>query len=56
MTTEEIYAIPVSGDGWRVLPNGNYLHIGERVRSEIDLAKIGSYAKIGPDAKIGSYA
>jgi serine acetyltransferase len=62
MTLEEIYAIPTDGDGWRTLPNHKRLHIGVHVRSEIDLAKIGScaeigsYAKIGSGAKIGSYA
>ena len=56
MTLEEIYAIPMNGNGWRVLPNGNWLHIGTNVKSEIDLAEIGSYAKIGSGAEIGSYA
>ena len=56
MTIEEIYAIPVDGDGWRILPNGNRLHLGSNVKSQIDLAQIGSYAKIGSFAKIGYFA
>jgi acyl-[acyl carrier protein]--UDP-N-acetylglucosamine O-acyltransferase len=62
MTIEEIYAIPADPGGWRILPNGNRLHIGPGVTAEIDLAEIGSDAEIGSgaeigsDAKIGSYA
>ena len=38
MTVEEIYAIPINGDGWRLLPDGKWLKIGAG-------AKIGDWAK-----------
>ncbi len=56
MTIEEIYALPVDGKGWRILPNGNRLHIGTNVQSLIDLSKVGSGAVIGLDAVIGPCA
>ena len=46
MKIDEIYAIPTDGNGWRVLPNGNNLHLGSDVISAIDLAEIGAWAKI----------
>ena len=32
MTTKEIYALPVNGDGWRVLPSGNCVKLGDDVK------------------------
>ena len=34
MTIDEIYEIPVNGQGWRVLPNGNYVTLGDGVTLE----------------------
>jgi hypothetical protein len=49
MKIEEIYAIPTNGDGWRLLPNGNYLLIGANVSAPygFDIASIGEGARIG---------
>lgn len=52
MKIEEIYALPMYGDGWRLLPNGNHLYLETNVTSQIDLAEIGSCAEIGSGAKI----
>ena len=43
LSNEELFAIPVSWKGWRVLPDGNH-------------ARIGNYASIGNDVRIGNYA
>ena len=61
MTDEEIYAIKPDEDGWRVLPNGYKVKIGDSVSigngANIgDGAEIGNYASIGKSAEIGSYA
>ena len=55
MTDEEIYAIKPDEDGWRVLPNGYKVKIGDSV-SIGDGANIGDGAEIGNDAEIGNYA
>ena len=31
MTTEEIYSLPTDGDGWRKLPTGNRVKLGDDV-------------------------
>ena len=31
MKIEEMYAIPVGGNGWRILPNGNGVTLGNDV-------------------------
>jgi hypothetical protein len=46
MTTEELYAIPVNGDGWRILPNGNGVTLGDGVT-------LGNYVTLGNDVKLG---
>ena len=48
MTIDEIYAIPVDGDGWRLLPSGNKLMIGPNVQAPdgINLSRIGAWARI----------
>jgi hypothetical protein len=58
MTIEEIYVIPLGGDGWRVLPSGNKVNIGANViwpGKSVD-AQIGDDARIGDGAQIGAYA
>ena len=32
MTVEEIYAIPPNGDGWRLLPSGDWVKLGDGVK------------------------
>ena len=39
MTTEQIYSIPVDGKGWRVLPSGSYVTLGNGVT-------LGNYVKL----------
>jgi carbonic anhydrase/acetyltransferase-like protein (isoleucine patch superfamily) len=58
MKIEEIYAIPVDGDGWRLLPSGNKLMIGSNVQAPdgINLSSIGARASIGAGASIGARA
>ena len=58
MTIDEIYAIPVDGDGWRLLPSGNKLMIGPNVQAPdgINLYSIGAWASIGEGASIGARA
>lgn len=49
MTLEEIYAIPMNGNGWRVLPVGKNVKFGIRITwpgNNID-ASVGDYARIG---------
>ena len=58
MKIEEIYAIPADGDGWRLLPNGNKLMLGDNVQAPygLDIARIGEEARIGEGASIGEGA
>jgi hypothetical protein len=52
MTLEEIYAIPVGEDGWRVLPNGKNVKFGDHIQwttTNID-ATVGNGAKVGDGA------
>ena len=58
MRIEEIYAIPADGDGWRLLPNGNKLMLGDNVQAPygLDIASIGAWARIGARASIGEGA
>ena len=58
MTIEEIYAIPVNGEGWRILPNGNKVRLGQNVTAPygINGAQIGNGARIGNEAQIGNRA
>ncbi len=58
MKIEEIYAIPVDGDGWRLLPNENKLMLGDNVQAPygLDIARIGARASIGAGASIGDSA
>ena len=48
MTTEQIYSIPVDGKGWRVLPSGNYVKLGDEV-------KLGNYVTLGSYVTLGDY-
>lgn len=48
MTAAEIYAIKPDKNGWRLLPNGNKVKIGDSVR-------LGNYVSIGKSAEIGNY-
>ena len=58
MKIEEIYAIPADGDGWRLLPNGNKLMLGDNIQAPygLDIARIGERASIGAWARIGAWA
>ena len=58
MKIDEIYAIPADGDGWRLLPNGNKLMLGDNVQAPygLDIARIGAWARIGEGASIGEWA
>ena len=49
MSNEELFALPVDGDGWRLLHDGNRVSIGNG-------ASIGSRASIGNGARIGEWA
>jgi len=40
-TNEELFAIPADGDGWRLLPDGNWASIGYYGASIGDWARIG---------------
>jgi len=40
MTTKELYALPVDNEGWRTLPNGNKVKLG-------DNCTLGDYCKLG---------
>ena len=55
LTNEELFAIPVNGDGWRVLPDGDRASIGDWARIG-DWASIGNEAQIGNEARIGDWA
>lgn len=46
MTVEEIYALPVNQYGWRVLPTGNYVKLGDGVRLG-EGVKLGAYVTLG---------
>jgi UDP-3-O-[3-hydroxymyristoyl] glucosamine N-acyltransferase len=52
MTTEEIYALPVNGNGWRVLPSGNYVKLGKGVKLG-DGVKLGNYVTLGDEVTLG---
>jgi carbonic anhydrase/acetyltransferase-like protein (isoleucine patch superfamily) len=58
MTIDEIYAIPVDGEGWRVLPNGNHVRLGLNVvwpAKDVN-SRIGDYSSIGDNSRIGDYS
>jgi len=55
-TNEELFAIPADGDGWRLLPDGNWASIGYYGASIGDGARIGNGASIGDGASIGNGA
>ena len=42
MTIDEIYALPVDDDGWRILPNGYRVKVGDGVR-------LGDWVTLGDD-------
>lgn len=46
MNASEIYAIDPERYGWRVLPNGNYVKLGDRV-------KLGNNVTLGEDVTLG---
>ena len=46
MTTEEIYAIKPDAFGWRRLPSGNYVILGDGVR-------LGNYVRLGNGVSLG---
>ena len=46
MTTEEIYAIAPNKDGWRVLPSGDWVTLGNGVT-------LGDEVKLGNGVKLG---
>jgi hypothetical protein len=52
MTTAELYAIPVQQNGWRVLPTGNYVTLGNCVKLG-DGVKLGNYVKLATGVKLG---
>ena len=54
LTIEEIYAIPIDGNGWSLLPNGNKLMVGANIKAPygINSASIGAWARIGDSASI----
>ena len=54
MTTQEIYALPVNGNGWRVLPSGNYVKLGNGVTLGNDV-KLGNYVTLGDYVTLGNY-
>ena len=64
MNLEQIYAIPVDGDGWRLLPNGKRVKLGARITwngEAIDAsvgngASVGDGARVGDGASVGDYA
>jgi len=55
MTLEEFYALPVITCGWRILPSGKYIKIGENVSLpiETDVEAVGNYTIIGDNCVIG---
>lgn len=64
LSLAEVYAIPPDSSGWRELPDGNTLHLGEHVQIGtgvrlgdrvrlLDCVKIGNNVSIGKDTIIG---
>ena len=51
----ELFALPIDGDGWRLLPDGTRAMIGARA-SIGERASIGAWATIGAWASIGTGA
>jgi hypothetical protein len=51
MTIKELYAIPVNDSGWRVLPKGNYVTLGEGVKMG-EGVRLGNYVKLGDGVKL----
>ena len=49
LSNRELFALPIDGDGWRLLPDGAWARIG-------DGASIGEWARIGERASIGAVA
>lgn len=49
MTTQELYALPINQYGWRVLPTGNYVKLGDGV-------KLGNYVTLGDDGLIYNWS
>ena len=47
LNTEEIYAILVNEHGWRILPDGNWVKLGDGV-------KLGNGVKLGDGVKLGN--
>jgi len=48
MTAEEIYTVPIDVYGWRVLPSGNDVKLGDGVTLGDDV-KLGEKVKLGND-------
>ena len=48
MTIDEIYALPVDDDGWRILPNGYRLNLGEGVKLGTEV-RLGDWVTLGDD-------
>ena len=54
MTTKQLYDITPDSDGWRQLPNGNYVKLGNCVTLG-DGVKLGNYVKLGKGVTLGDY-
>ena len=55
LSNKDLFAIPVDGNGWRLLPDGTKASIGESA-SIGEFASIGKFARIGESARIGKFA
>jgi hypothetical protein len=60
MTIQEIYALPVDGYGWRQLPSGNYVKLGNDVilGNNVRLGnyvRLGNHVQLGNDVQLGNY-
>ncbi len=53
MTVEELYALPVNGDGWRVLANGNWVKLGDGVTLG-DEVTLGNRVTLGDEVTLGN--
>ena len=54
MKIEEIYALPINDNGWRKLPNGNYVTLGGDVTLG-DGVPLGDGVTLGDGVKLGNY-
>jgi acetyltransferase-like isoleucine patch superfamily enzyme len=54
MRVQDIYAIPPDSDGWRLLPNGNKVMLGDSVKLGYDV-QFGQYVSVGSGTRIGSF-